>query len=118
MQFTETTKEKNGTENLVFTSIDADALIKMIGEQVMDIMLGNVEVRKRFFEKSDLLKTSIDELDMSVRLFNCLNMYNVKTLGHLITYSEGDLMRFRNFGKTSLTELKWLLKEYKLNLRE
>lgn len=118
MQFTETTKEKNGTENLVFTAIDVDALIKRIGEQVLGVMLGNVEVRDKFFKGSDLLKTPINELDMSVRLFNCLNMYNVKTLGDLLTYSENDLMRFRNFGKLTLTELKWLLKEYKLNLRE
>ena len=118
MEFTETTKEKNGTENLVFTSIDVDALIKMIGDRVLDVMLGNVQSREKFFKDSDLLKTPINELDMSVRLFNCLNMYNIKTLGDLLTYSEHDLMRFRNFGKLTLTELKWLLKEYNLNLRE
>jgi DNA-directed RNA polymerase subunit alpha len=117
MQFTETTKEKNGTENLVFTSIEVDALIKMIGERVLSVMLGNDKFRDKFFENRDLLKTPINKLDMSVRLFKCLKRTGIKTLGDLVMYSENDLMKIRNFGKVSLTELKCLLLEYKLNLR-
>jgi DNA-directed RNA polymerase subunit alpha len=53
-----------------------------------------------------LLKTKLHDMDLSVRALNCLKAAEVDTLGDLVTYSKSDLMKFRNFGKKSLTELE------------
>ncbi len=52
-----------------------------------------------------LLKTKLVDLDLSVRALNCLKAAEVETLGDLVTYERNDLLKFRNFGKKSLTEL-------------
>ena len=52
-----------------------------------------------------LLKMKLVDLDLSVRALNCLKSAEVDTLGDLVTYNRSDLMKFRNFGKKSLTEL-------------
>ena len=56
-----------------------------------------------------LLKTKLHDMDLSVRALNCLKAAEVDTLGDLVTYSKADLMKFRNFGKKSLTELEELV---------
>lgn len=56
-----------------------------------------------------LLKTSLSELDLSVRAFNCLKAAEIKTLGDLVQLDISDMMKFRNFGKKSLTELEQLV---------
>lgn len=56
-----------------------------------------------------LLKTKLTDLDLSVRALNCLKAAEVETLGDLVTYTKNDLMKFRNFGKKSLTELEELV---------
>ncbi len=56
-----------------------------------------------------LLKTKLVDLDLSVRALNCLKAAEVETLGDLVTYNKSDLMKFRNFGKKSLTELEELV---------
>lgn len=56
-----------------------------------------------------LLKTKLVEMDLSVRALNCLKAAEVDTLGDLVTYTKSDLMKFRNFGKKSLTELDELV---------
>lgn len=56
-----------------------------------------------------LLKTKLVDMDLSVRALNCLKAAEVETLGDLVTYSKSDLMKFRNFGKKSLTELDELV---------
>ena len=56
-----------------------------------------------------LLKTTLVDLDLSVRALNCLKAAEVDTLGDLVTYNKNDLMKFRNFGKKSLTELEELV---------
>jgi DNA-directed RNA polymerase subunit alpha len=48
-------------------------------------------------------------MDLSVRALNCLKAAEVETLGDLVTYTKNDLMKFRNFGKKSLTELDELV---------
>lgn len=53
-----------------------------------------------------LLKTKLVDLDLSVRALNCLKAAEVDTLGDLVTYNKSDLMKFRNFGKKSLSELE------------
>ena len=56
-----------------------------------------------------LLKTKLIDMDLSVRALNCLKAADVETLGDLCTYNKTDLLKFRNFGKKSLTELEDLL---------
>lgn len=56
-----------------------------------------------------LLKTKLIDLDLSVRALNCLKAAEVETLGDLVTYNKNDLMKFRNFGKKSLSELEELV---------
>jgi DNA-directed RNA polymerase subunit alpha len=61
-----------------------------------------------------LLKTSLAELDLSVRAFNCLKAAEIKTLGDLVQLDIADMMKFRNFGKKSLTELEQLVADKQL----
>ena len=56
-----------------------------------------------------LLKTRLVDLDLSVRALNCLKAAEVETLGDLVSFNKSDLMKFRNFGKKSLTELEELV---------
>jgi DNA-directed RNA polymerase subunit alpha len=52
-----------------------------------------------------LLKTKLVDMDLSVRALNCLKAADVESLGDLVSYNKNDLLKFRNFGKKSLTEL-------------
>ena len=62
-----------------------------------------------------LLKTKLTDLDLSVRALNCLKQAEVETLGQLVTYNKADLLKFRNFGRKSLTELEKLVKSKNLD---
>lgn len=62
-----------------------------------------------------MLKTKLVDMDLSVRALNCLKAAEVETLGDLVTYTKSDLMKFRNFGKKSLTELDELVENKGLN---
>ena len=57
-----------------------------------------------------LLKTKLVDLDLSVRALNCLKAAEVETLGELVAFNKQDLLKFRNFGKKSLTELDELVR--------
>lgn len=61
-----------------------------------------------------LLKTKLVDLDLSVRALNCLKAAEVDTLGELVSFNKNDLLKFRNFGKKSLTELEDLVKSKNL----
>ena len=61
-----------------------------------------------------LLKTKLADMDLSVRALNCLKAADVETLGDLVQYNKTDLLKFRNFGKKSLTELDDLLESLNL----
>jgi len=71
-------------------------------------------VTEEFDESSlhirQLLKTKLVDLDLSVRALNCLKAADVETLGELVAYNKNDLLKFRNFGRKSLTELEELVK--------
>jgi DNA-directed RNA polymerase subunit alpha len=56
-----------------------------------------------------LLKSKLVDMDLSVRALNCLKAADVETLGDLVSYNKNDLLKFRNFGKKSLTELEELV---------
>jgi DNA-directed RNA polymerase subunit alpha len=62
-----------------------------------------------------LLKTKLTDLDLSVRALNCLKTAEVETLGELVRFQRNDLLKFRNFGKKSLTELDEKLVQLNLN---
>ena len=71
------------------------------------------EVNEEFDEESlhmrQQLKTKLADMNLSVRALNCLKAADIETLGDLIKYQKSDLLKFRNFGKKSLTELDDLL---------
>ena len=62
-----------------------------------------------------LLKTKLIDMDLSVRALNCLKAAEVDTLGDLVSFNKNDLMKFRNFGKKSLTELEELVMQKDLS---
>ena len=70
---------------------------------------GNEEFDEEVLHMRQLLKTKLIDMDLSVRALNCLKAADVETLGDLVQYNKNDLLKFRNFGKKSLTELDDLL---------
>ena len=58
-----------------------------------------------------LLKTPLEDLDLSVRAFNCLKAAKINSLEELVSFNTNDLLKFRNFGKKSLVEIEALLHE-------
>ncbi|RFS16879.1 DNA-directed RNA polymerase subunit alpha [Emticicia sp. C21] len=66
-------------------------------------------VDEEFLHMRKLLKTSLQDLDLSVRAYNCLKSADIRTLGDLARLEVADMMKFRNFGKKSLTELEQLV---------
>ncbi|HOJ46309.1 MAG: DNA-directed RNA polymerase subunit alpha [Bacillota bacterium] len=76
-----------------------------------------VMVEKEEKEKDKVLEMSIEELDLSVRSFNCLKRAGINTVEELIKKTEEDMMKVRNLGKKSLEEVKSKLAEYGLSLR-
>jgi DNA-directed RNA polymerase subunit alpha len=75
----------------------------------------NEEFDEEVLHMRQLLKTKLVDLDLSVRALNCLKAADVDTLGDLVTYNRNDLLKFRNFGKKSLTELDDLLENMGLS---
>ena len=63
-----------------------------------------------------LLKSKLVDMELSVRALNCLKTAEVETLGELVSFNKTDLLKFRNFGKKSLTELEELVKDKGLSL--
>ena len=79
--------------------ITMDLEVKVLND---DLDEGSLHIRQ-------LLKTKLVDLDLSVRALNCLKAADVETLGDLVSYNKSDLLKFRNFGKKSLTELEELV---------
>jgi len=74
----------------------------------------NEEFDEEILRMRQLLKTKLVEMDLSVRALNCLKAAGVETLGDLVQFNKTDLLKFRNFGKKSLTELDDLLEQMNL----
>jgi DNA-directed RNA polymerase subunit alpha len=74
-----------------------------------DEKFANEEFDEEVLHMRQLLKSKLVDMDLSVRALNCLKAADVETLGELVTYNRNDLLKFRNFGKKSLTELDDLL---------
>ena len=75
---------------------------------------GNEEFDEEILRMRQLLKTKLTDMNLSVRALNCLKAANVSTLGELIRFQKSELLKFRNFGKKSLTELDDLLDKHGL----
>jgi DNA-directed RNA polymerase subunit alpha len=94
----------------------------------LDVFVDYAEEEILDFEDSDskgsdererlrkLLNMSVNEIELSVRAANCLNNANIATVGELVSKTEADMLKYRNFGKKSLTEIKDKLKELGLCL--
>ncbi|MCM1035043.1 MAG: DNA-directed RNA polymerase subunit alpha [Paludibacter sp.] len=75
---------------------------------------GNATLDEEILKMRQLLNSRLVDMDLSVRALNCLKAAEVDTLGQLVTYHRSDLLKFRNFGKKSLTELDELLERNNL----
>lgn len=74
----------------------------------------NNVVDEHILHMRKLLKTSLEDLDLSVRAYNCLKAAKIDTLGELVKYDTHELLKFRNFGKKSLVEIEELLQNKNL----
>ena len=75
----------------------------------------NEEFDEEVLHMRQLLKTKLTDMNLSVRALNCLKAAEVDTLGDLVQFNKTDLLKFRNFGKKSLTELDDLLESLNLS---
>jgi DNA-directed RNA polymerase subunit alpha len=73
------------------------------------------EVDENFLHMRKILKTNLADLDLSVRAYNCLKAAEIRTLGELVSFDIDDLLKFRNFGKKSLSELEEFVRDKGLN---
>ncbi len=76
---------------------------------------GEEEFDEEVLHMRQLLKSKLVDMDLSVRALNCLKSAEVETLGELVVFNKTDLLKFRNFGKKSLTELDVLLANLNLS---
>ena len=78
----------------------------------------NDEFDEEVLHMRQLLKTKLVDMNLSVRALNCLKAADVETLGDLVQFNKTDLLKFRNFGKKSLSELDDLLESLNLSLEQ
>lgn len=76
----------------------------------------DVELDPDLEEKERILRMSVKEIELTVRAANCLEGANIATIGELVSKSEAEMLKFRNFGKKSLEEIVIKLKKYDLEL--
>lgn len=88
---------------------------RLFSDKSIELETGNdseiEQVDEEMLHMRKLLKTSLHDLDLSVRAYNCLKAADVKTLGDLVQLEISDMMKFRNFGKKSLAELEQLVSD-------
>ena len=82
-----------------------------ISHEEIEFESPTVEVSEEKNRLRDLLNMSVNELELSVRAANCLNNANISSVGQLVMMKESDMLKFRNFGKKSLNELKTILQK-------
>ncbi|MFT4521690.1 MAG: DNA-directed RNA polymerase subunit alpha [Bacteroidia bacterium] len=95
-------------QHLVLFSDESILLDSQVKTKTAEVDENTLHMRK-------ILKTSLADLDLSVRAYNCLKAAEIRTLGELVSYNIEDLLKFRNFGKKSLTELEEFVREKGLN---
>ena len=88
-----------------------------MGDHDENITFDNKEDKKedvvdeQLLQLRKILKTPLEDLDLSVRAFNCLKAAKINSLSELVQYEQEDLMKFRNFGQKSLAEIEQVLAE-------
>jgi DNA-directed RNA polymerase subunit alpha len=91
----------------------------LFSDEKIALETNDTEVNEEFDEEvlhmRQLLKTKLVDMDLSVRALNCLKSAEVETLGELVVFNKTDLLKFRNFGNKSLTELEELLQSLNLS---
>ena len=93
-----------------------DHIEKFITEQIEEpFSQEEDEVDAEKVRISNLLKTSIEDLNLSVRAYNCLKSANINTIAELVSKDETELLKFRNFGRKSLAELSEVIEEKNLH---
>jgi DNA-directed RNA polymerase subunit alpha len=92
-----------------------DHLLLFINFEEAELVEERAEIDDDHGELRELLMRSVDELELSVRSSNCLNTANIKTIGDLVRRTEGEMLKYRNFGRKSLKEISDILKG--MNLR-
>ena len=80
-----------------------------------EVITYDEEGERRADRQSAILKIPVTDFELSVRSRNCLNKMNIRTLGDLIQMSEQDLLAHKNFGETSLMEVKQMLAQKRNN---
>ena len=93
-----------------------DVFVDYAGEETLefeDTEKKDADERERL---KKLLNMSVNEIELSVRAANCLNNANISTVGELAKKTEADMLKYRNFGKKSLTEIKAKLVQLGLSL--
>ena len=90
--------------------VDFDKVALAIEEEV------EAKEKQKGEEMDRLLNMSINEIELSVRAANCINAANIKTIGDLVQKTEAEMLKFRNFGKKSLNEIKHILTGMGLSL--
>ena len=93
-----------------------DHIEKFITEQIDEpFSQEEDEVDAEKVRIANLLKTSIEDLNLSVRAYNCLKSANINTIAELVSKDESELLKFRNFGRKSLAELTEVIEEKNLH---
>ena len=100
-----------------YESIENKEILKQIHAHQSTIILLSNEIQK-LREQLDLSSELVSKLETSVRTANCLQNQGIETIGQLICYSANDLIKTKNFGRKSLNEIRDLLKERGLFLKD
>ena len=93
-----------------------DVFVDYAQEEILEFDEGDSKGADERERLRKLLNMSVNEIELSVRAANCLNNANIATVGELVSKTEADMLKYRNFGKKSLTEIKDKLKELGLCL--
>ncbi len=91
----------------IFIELDEDEIEESTPVEIPD------EDREAFWEK---LNRSVDEMELSVRSYNCLKNANIRTIGELVQKTESEMLKTKNFGRKSLNEIKDILGQLGLSL--
>ena len=83
-----------------------DVFVDYAGEQTLEFEDNEAKDANEREKLRKLLNMSVNEIELSVRAANCLNNANISTVGELASKTEADMLKYRNFGKKSLTEIK------------
>jgi DNA-directed RNA polymerase subunit alpha len=92
------------------SKIMKDHLTVFIGNEDDLVMEEEPSVDKNTAQIEELMKKSVDELELSVRSANCLKVAGIKSIGELVKKSESEMLKYRNFGKKSLKEISDILR--------